>query len=139
MNVLVDTSVWSLVFRRKATDLNALEKPIVTEFIELVKEGRVRIIGLVRQEFLTGIKTMAQYEKLRTVLEEFPDEIISTQDHESAAKAANDCRGRGVAVSLADVLICQIALSRGFAIFTTGPDFQNYARVLPVRLHSPKK
>ena len=62
MNVLVDASVWSLVLRRKPANLNVLEKSIVAEFIELVKEDRVRIIGLVRREFLTGIRTVAQYE-----------------------------------------------------------------------------
>src|SRR5947207_764290 len=139
MNVLVDTSVWSVVFRRKPADLNVLEKSIVAEFIELVKEGRARIIGLVRQEFLTGIRTVAQYEKLRAALAEFSDEIIRTQDHEAAAKAANDYRAKGVSASLTDILICEVALSRGFAIFATDPDFQNYARVLPIRLHTARK
>ena len=119
--------------------MNVLEKSIVAEFIELVKEDRVRIIGLVRQEFLTGIRTVAQYEKLRVDLEEFSDEIIGTQDHEAAAKASNDCRAKGVSASLTDILICEVALSRGFAIFATDPDFQNYARVLPIRLHTARK
>jgi len=139
MNVLVDTSVWSLAFRRTATDLNATEKSFVVELGELIKEGRVRIIGLVRQEFLSGIRTMGQYEKLRSALGEFPDEIVNTNDHEAAARAANECRARGVAVSVTDILICEIALSRGFAIFTVDPDFRNYARVVPIRLHAPRK
>ena len=139
MNVLVDTSVWSLVFRRKAAVLNELEKSIVAEFIELVNEGRVRIIGLVRQECLTGVKTIAQYEKLRTDLEDFSDETVGTEDHEAAAKCGNACRAKGIAISLTDVLICQIAMSRGFSIFTTDSDFQNYAKVLPIRLHAPRQ
>ncbi|HEV2991467.1 MAG TPA: PIN domain-containing protein [Candidatus Angelobacter sp.] len=139
MNVLVDTSVWSLVFRRKPAILNALEKSIVADFSELVKEGRVRIIGLVRQELLSGVRSVAQYEKLRTDLEGFFDETVSTQDHEEAAKCANTCRAKGVAVSVTDILICQIAMSRGFSIFTTDPDFQNYAKILPIRLHVLRK
>lgn len=138
MNVLLDTSVWSLVFRRKPAILNEVEKSIVAEFSELVKEGRVRIIGLVRQECLTGVKTIAQYEKLRAELEVFPDEIVGTQDHEAAAKCANACRAKGISVSVTDILICEVALSREFSIFTTDPDFQNYAKILPIQLHKPR-
>jgi hypothetical protein len=65
VNILVDTSVWSLALRRKAEDLNATEKSMVAELTELIKEGRARIIGLVRQELLSGIKTPGQYAKLR--------------------------------------------------------------------------
>ncbi len=138
MNVLVDTSVWSLAFRRKPADLNAVEKAIVVELGELIKEGRVRIFGLIRLELLRGIKTVAQYEKVLAAIEKFQDEMIGTIDYESAAKCANACGAKGIAVSVTDALICQIAMSRGFSIFTTDPDFQNYAKVLPILLHAPR-
>lgn len=139
MNVLVDTSVWSLAFRRKPKDLNAQEKSIVAELSELIVEGRARIIGLIRQELLSGIKSGAQYEKLRQMLRAFPDEAIHTPDHEVAANASNECRSKGVVVSVVDVLICSIAISRGWSIFSTDPDFKNYAAILPVGLHSARK
>ena len=139
MNVLVDTSVWSLALRRKAHDLSAGEKAAVAELTELIQEGRARIIGLIRQELLSGVKTSGQYEKLCGILRSFPDEAISTLDYEAAAKAGNDCRARGVAVSVSDMLICAIALARDWAIFTTDPDFKNYAKVLPLKLHTPRR
>jgi len=139
VNVLVDTSVWSLALRRKGQDLNAAEKAAVSELTGLIQEGRARIIGLVRQELLSGIKTTGQYEKLRGLLRTFPDEAIATPDYETAAKAGNDCRAKGVAVSVSDMLICAIALTREWSIFTTDPDFRNYAKVLPVKLHTPRK
>jgi predicted nucleic acid-binding protein len=139
VNVLVDTSVWSLALRRKAQDLSAEEKAAVAELTELIQEGRARIIGLVRQELLSGIKTSAQYEKLRGILRSFPDEAITTSDYEAAAKAGNDCRTKGVAVSVSDILICVIAMARDWSIFTTDPDFRDYAKVLPVKLHSPRR
>ena len=89
MNVLVDTSVWSLALRRKTESLNAAEKYLVVELSELIREGRTRLIGLVRQELLSGIKTTEHYEKLRLHLRSFPDEPIDTSDHEEAAKAGN--------------------------------------------------
>ena len=139
MNALVDTSVWSLALRRKAQDLSPAEKSTVSELTELIQEGRVRIIGPIRQELLSGIKTSGQYEKLRDTLRAFPDEPVGTSDYESAAKLSNECRSKGLVVSLVDVLICAIALSRDCSIFTTDPDFRNYAKVLPIKLHHPRR
>jgi predicted nucleic acid-binding protein len=139
MNVLVDTSVWSFALRRKPESLNATEKSIVAELAELVREGRARIVGLVRQELLSGIKTAEQYEQLRLDLRSFPDEPIDTSDHEEAAKAGNRCRGKGVVVSIVDILLCAVAIKREWAIFTTDPDFTNYMKVLPISIHAPRK
>jgi predicted nucleic acid-binding protein len=136
VNVLVDTSIWSLALRRKPGDLNLHERLLVGEWAELVRQGRARIIGLVRQEALSGIKTQAQFERLRQSLAAFRDEPVSTADHEAAAKAANDCQARGIAFSAVDMLICAVALRRGMSIFTTDPDFEKYARVLTLKLHS---
>ena len=139
MNVLVDTSVWSLALRRKAESLNAAEKFVVAELSELVREGRARLIGLVRQELHSGIRTTEQYEKLRLHLRSFPDEPIDTSDYEEAAKAGNRCRGKGIIVSIVDILICAVAIKREWAIFTTDPDFTNYVKVLPISIHIPRK
>ncbi|HTU35302.1 MAG TPA: PIN domain-containing protein [Candidatus Acidoferrum sp.] len=139
MNILIDTSVWSLALRRKSADLSATERLVVAELSELIGEGRARIIGLVRQELLSGIKAPAQFEKLRSALIPFPDEPVETSDHEAAAKASNDCRAKGVVVSIVDVLICAIALRRGWHIFTTDPDFRHYARILPIKWHAPRE
>lgn len=138
MNALVDTSVWSLGLRRKPRQLNPAEQTILEELTQLVKEGRARIIGVVRQELLSGIRSAVQYEKVRTDLRAFPDEPVKTEDHESAAKANNECRSKGIVVSFVDVLICAVAIGRGWSILTTDPDFRNYARVLPVKLHGPR-
>jgi len=139
MNVLVDTSVWSLALRRKTESLDATEKVIVTELSELVREGRARLVGLVRQELLSGIKTTEQDEKLRLHLRSFPDEPMDTSDHEEAAKAGNRCRGKGIVVSIVDILLCAAAIKRKWAIFTTDQDFTNYVKVLPILIHAPRK
>ena len=110
-----------------------------SELSELVREGRARLIGLVRQELLSGIKTTEHFEKLRLHLRSFPDESIDTSDHEEAAKAGNRCRGKGIVVSIVDILLCAVAIKREWAIFTTDPDFTNYAKVLPISIHAPRK
>ena len=115
-----------------------MEQTVVRELSELVREGRAQIIGPVRQELLSGIKNPAQYEKLRITLRPFRDEPIETSDYEAAAKAANDCRSKGMGVSAVDILICAVTLARQWSIFTMDPDFRNYARVLPIKLHSTR-
>jgi hypothetical protein len=138
MNTLVDTSVWSLALRRHPKDLSAAEQSVVGELADLTREGRARIIGLIRQELLSGIRTPTQYEKLRVALRAFPDEPIDTSDYELAAGAGNACRVKGIAASVVDALICQMALSRQWDIFTTDPDFKQYAKALPIQLHAPR-
>ena len=139
MNVLIDTSVWSLALRRKNESLSANERFLVAELSELIREGRARMIGLVRQELLSGIKATEQFEKVRLHLRSFSDEVVDTSDYEEAAKAGNRCRAKGVVVSIVDILLCAVANKRLWTIFTTDPDFSNYAKVLPLRIHAPRR
>ena len=139
MKALVDTSVWSLALRHRSEVLNSVEKSVVAELTELIREGRAGIIGLIRQELLSGIRNAEQYDKLRIHLRSFPDEPVDIADYEDAAKAGNQCRARGIAVSLVDALLCVVAMKRGWTIFATDPDFESYATVLPLKLHRPRK
>lgn len=139
MNVLVDTSVWSMALRRKPETLGDNERVLVMELSELIREGRAKVIGLVRQELLSGIKSNEQYEKLRLYLQAFPNEPIDTPDYEEAAKAGNRCRAKGIVVSIVDVLLCAVTVRRDWSIFATDPDFSHYKRVLPLSIHAPRK
>ena len=139
MKTLVDTSVWSLALRRKSEVLNSAEKAVVSELAELIHEGRAAIIGPVRQELLSGIRTAEQYDRLRAHLRSFPDEAVDTEDYEDAARAGNECRTKGIVVSVVDALLCAVAMKRGWSIFSTDPDFKNYATVLAFKTHRPRK
>jgi predicted nucleic acid-binding protein len=101
-----------------------------------VEDGRVAIIGPIRQELLSGIKERAQFERLREHLRAFPDMPLTTDDYEEAATFFNQCRERGVQGSNTDFLICAVAIRNGFSIFTDDDDFGHYAKVLPISLHS---
>ena len=57
MNVLVDTSVWSLALRRA----KRVDSTVSGELAELIGEGRVVMLGAVRQEVLSGMKIKAQF------------------------------------------------------------------------------
>jgi predicted nucleic acid-binding protein len=134
MNVLVDTSVWSLAFRRDAPRGTAPED----ELRELIREGRVLMLGAIRQELLSGIRTAEQFKKLRERLRAFPDLPLSEADYEEAASCFNRCRSRGVQGSNTDFLMCAVALRRSATILTTDGDFPRFARVLQVKLHQPR-
>jgi len=138
MMVLVDTSVWSVALRRQAGQLTAGEGAVREELAELIREGRAGLIGPVRQELLSGIRTGAQYQRLRQHLRAFPEPQLAVEDYEEAAQANNRCRAQGVSGSAIDFLICAIAMRRNWHIFTTDRDFVNYARVLPLGLYRPR-
>jgi predicted nucleic acid-binding protein len=134
VNVIVDTSVWSLALRRA----KRLDASAPRELTELIQEGRVVMLGPVRQELLSGIKEKKQFEILRERLRAFPDLALESTDYEEAAVAFNQCRERGIQGSNTDFLICAAALRRDHAIFTTDGDFRHFARVLKLQLHKSR-
>jgi predicted nucleic acid-binding protein len=132
MNVLVDTSVWSLALRRRTGAAHL----VVDVLRHLIDESRVTIIGPIRQELLSGVRTVDGFIVLRDRLRAFPDERLETADFERAAEHFNTCRARGIQGSNTDFLICAVAERRGLPILTTDADFTRYATVLPIALHT---
>jgi predicted nucleic acid-binding protein len=132
--VVVDTSVWSLALRRRGEQLSSSEAKLTTMLAELIREGRVELLGLIRQELLSGIRDEAQFFKLVNTLRAFPDPRLEIADYEEAARINNLCRSRGIAGSAIDFLICAVAHRRGWAIFTSDQDFHKYASVIPLQL-----
>jgi len=133
MNILVDTSVWSLAFRKKTLTLE--ESKIVSELKELIYEKRIIMIGPIRQELLSGIKDQKIYDQLCLKMKAFEDEKLETVDYEKAAEINNLCRSNGIQGSHIDFLIAAIAMNRKIAIFTTDKDFQNYSKIVELKLH----
>ena len=131
MNVLVDTSVWSLALRRGK---QSISDP-VQELRQLIQDHRVQIIGPIRQEILSGIRNDSQFTKLRKHLEGFPDLPIFTDDYVKAAKLFNLCRSKGIQGSNTDFLICAVAVRNKFSIFTTDKDFELFSKHIKIILH----
>jgi len=134
VKVLVDTCVWSLSLRRG----EAVDSQETSELTELVRELRVQIIGPIRQELLTGIKSRSQFTSLRDHLRAFSDLELTSRDYESAAEYHNLCRSKGVQGSNTDFLICAIAARHKMPIFTTDADFTLFQQHLPLLLHRPR-
>ena len=83
----------------------------------MIREGRVQMIGPIRQELLSGIKFAEQFKKLKKTLTYFPDLQIKSADYEKAAELFNLCRKSGIQGSNTDFLICAIAVNHNMTIF----------------------
>src|SRR3990167_5368145 len=130
MHVLVDTCIWSLVLRRNQTAPNEH----IDQLSQLIEENRVKIIGSIRQEILSGIRETLQFQRLKQHLTAFPDLLLQTADYEKAAEFSNVARQQGIQGSSIDYLICAVSHSYHLAIYTTDLDFSNYAKCLPIKL-----
>jgi predicted nucleic acid-binding protein len=78
MKTVVDTSVWSLALRRNRVSETNAEVLLLRE---LIGDGRVTLLGEIRQELLSGIRNVEQYERLRDYLRAFPNLEILIDDY----------------------------------------------------------
>lgn len=131
MKIIVDTCIWSLALRRDE-NTHAL---IVEELKKLIFDQKVQMIGPVRQELLSGIKSQKQFKTLKSCLSAFPDLTINTEDHELAAEFYNINRKKGIQGSNTDFLICALSYHNQMSIFTNDMDFKKFSRNIPVTLH----
>jgi len=134
MKVIVDTCIWSLALRRNTHKSGQL----IDELKELISEVRVQLIGPIRQELLSGIKSKQQFRSLKDHLSAFPDLQLESIDFELAAEYFNLARANGIQGSNTDFLICSLAHRYKMPIFTTDKDFEQYTTVLPIKLHLPR-
>jgi len=139
VKLLVDTSVWSLALRRKnAATLSLEEQKLQAELVRAITEGRVAMLGLLRQEILSGIKGDAQFDKVKAALDPYLDEPINTADHEFAARVFNECRNQGVEAGTVDLLICAVAVRRGWEVLS-GDGGLNRCLAITRKFHEKQK
>jgi len=131
VKVIIDTCIWSLALRRKENQTNGHVK----ELKELIREVRAQLIGPVRQEILSGVKSKKQFDSLKNHLAAFIDIPLATGDYELAAEYYNTARENGIQGSNTDFLICAVSTRRGMPIFTIDQDFIHFQKVIPVTLH----
>lgn len=96
MMVLVDTPVWSLALRRRPENLSPEDLRLTQSLAELIREGRVQMLGPIRQELLSGLREEAQFRKLRDYLWTFPENPLELADYEEAASMNNRCRSKAL-------------------------------------------
>jgi predicted nucleic acid-binding protein len=131
MKVIVDTCIWSLALRRK-NQIAGTETDVLNE---LIVDGRVQMIGSIRQEILSGIKSEEQYKQLRNTLRAFPDLKHASDDYELAARFFNTCRSNGIQGSNTDFLICATAVRHGMTVLTNDNDFFLFQKHINVTIY----
>jgi len=134
MKVLVDTNIWSLALRHRQTPAN---EAVIQTLTQLIQQTQVIMLGVIRQEILSGIRDPQQFERLRTQLRAFPDFPLTTADFEQAAEFFNQCRTKGIQGSNTDFLLCAVAYRHNLPIFTQDKDFEHFQQHLPFQLYQP--
>jgi predicted nucleic acid-binding protein len=116
MSLLVDTSVWSLAFRR---DAQAQVPEVLALRNALLGTNQVFSTGLVLQELLQGFSGPKARDSIVERFASFAFVEPDRQDYIDAAEARNICRRRGVQIGTIDALLIQLARRYDLAILTT--------------------
>ena len=126
MNLLVDTSVWSLVLRRPRVEEG---DPHVQAFRQHVESGNgLFLIGNILQELLDGLRSPKQFDHLVTLLEPYPLLELTRPTYVAAAQLRAACRVKGVNAGAIDFLIAAACCQYGFPLLTADQDFVHIAR-----------
>jgi len=133
MTLLVDTSVWSLAFRRDAP-------PAVPEVDMLARalSGKEDVVstGVIIVELLRGFLPTKVRDSLAERLTFVPLLEPSRDDYVAAAELINTCRRSGVQLGTIDGIIAQLAITYDVTLLTTDRDFTHAAECVPLRVWS---
>lgn len=136
MNVIVDTSVWSLVLRRRQVDE---ADPHVVLFRQRLEAGDgFYLLGNILQELLDGVDSPRDFQKLVTLLRPFPLVEITREIFILASEMRNSFRRRGIQASPVDFLISATCIERGYPLLTSDRDFSRIAAHSKLKLLKPK-
>ena len=133
MNVFVDTSVWSLAFRRDAS--TAPEVRLLARSLGM--GDTVVTTGLVLQELLQGFQGPRATDQIIRYFALLPVITPEIDDHIEAARLRNFCRRKGIQVETIDALIAQLCIRHELQLLTTDGDFQHMAKHMPLSLLTP--
>lgn len=130
MSLLVDTSVWSLAFRRDASQAEAQ----VTALREaLLGADQVFTTGLILQELLQGFAGPKARQQLVERLSALAFLQPDREDHVDAAEVRKTCRRRGVQIGTIDALLIQLCRRHDLVLLSTDQDFLYAAKHVKFR------
>ena len=131
MTLLVDTSVWSLAFRRGQPQTS----PQVTErYDALAGEEIVVTTGIVLQELLQGFSGARARDDIIERFAALPLISPDRQDHIDAAMLRNACRRAGVQLGTVDALLTQLCIRHDLTLLSTDNDFIHAAAHCPLKV-----
>jgi predicted nucleic acid-binding protein len=136
MNLLVDTSVWSLALRRSAA---AATEPEVHALKQaLAGAAQVVTTGLILQELLQGFSGPKAASQIVESFASFSLIQPTREDHIAAADLRNTCRQAGVQVGTVDALIAQLCIRCDLTLLSTDQDFVHAAKHCPLKVWMPR-
>ncbi len=131
--ILVDSSAWIEYDRGSGV-------PVHHALARLVSESRdqVAVSEPVLMEVLAGARTDAQAARLRRLMTSVAwAGLDPVADFEGAARIYRHCRAAGVTPrNLVDCLIANVALRHEAELLAADRDFEQIARVVPLRLYA---
>jgi len=131
VTLFVDTSVWSLAFRRNAVP----SMPEVLALRQALEEGdTVVTTGLILQELLQGFSGPRARKDIVERFGALPLLKPDRQDHIEAAELRNQCRRSGVQIGTIDALLAQLCIRNALPMLTTDKDFIHAAAHCTLRL-----
>jgi hypothetical protein len=131
VSLLVDTSVWSLAFRRDKTS----SAPEVRALREALEGGEsVVSTGLILQELLQGFAGPRARKDIIDRFSALPLLVPDRQDHIDAAELRNRCRRAGIQIGTIDALLAQLCIRHQLNLLTTDNDFVLAALHCPLRV-----
>ena len=131
MTLLVDTSVWSLAFRR---DINS-DAPAVDALRTALAGGdSIVTTGLILQELLQGFAGPRDRKQIVERFAALPLLIPDRRDYIDAAELRNLCRRSGVQIGTIDALLAQLCIRHDLTLLTTDGDFTLAAKHSALRI-----
>ena len=128
---MVDTSVWSLAFRRDAP----VSGPEVLTLRTAIDGGDgIVTTGVVLQALLQGFAGPRARKEIVQRFAALPLLVPDRQDYIDAAAFRNVCRRSGVQIGTIDALLGQLCIRHKLTLLTTDADFTLAARHCPLRV-----
>lgn len=120
MNLFVDTSVWSLAFRRDQSQ----SEPAVVRLRRALGGGEALFsTGLVLQELLQGFLGPKARNAIIERFAALPLLVPDREDHIAAAEIRNACRRAGVQIGTIDALLARLCTRYELEMLSTDGDF----------------
>lgn len=133
--IVVDTSVWSLAFRRRGWP-NGVMPNVVKLLKKLTKEQQEVVVpGIVLQELLSGVKDEAQGERIKELMDGYPIVLATKEQHIEASNISNVCRKVGVSAATVDGLIAAQCIMLNGVLLTLDDDFKRISKCCGLRLY----
>jgi predicted nucleic acid-binding protein len=120
VTLLVDTSVWSLAFRR---DTESLTSQVAALTAALSGGESIVTTGLILQELLQGFSGARAQKELIRRFAALPLIVPDRSDYIDAASLRNVCRRSGVQLGTIDALLAQLCIRHELTMLTTDGDF----------------